>query len=430
MWCPAGLYGNASALNYPQKMLSPFFDTGSPHYQDLIDDNIVHPSTDLRGKTIVYPNEVPTGTRKPIISTLNYLRRLCDELPTYGFYFGRVSYIDGSTTYTGINAWPITGESAIGYDMVSNELILTDSAQMQRGFDEFDLGAAYFHMGMTGQDAYMMRKLSWDISRMDQIKERLPSITALGAEVAPPDILARTCPSYISVIGPDGFGLGAFDLAHYIVPRCELMMALRFDGSFFYLKVGANSWPTMDQSLAVMDKYAKLGYTIINFDSVQIESPGLYDAVDVTFDYHTAPSDYPTLAAPSHVSYSLHDADLPNSTYSLRHKYIKVMWTANTEPDFDHYKVYKAPVSNGVSNPNGTYQLRQYVKTNEFYDLSVEDNQHYYYKIKAVDVFGNESDFSTILDAVFIPDDPSLPPPSNVSARVSSTRDSVTITWT
>ena len=62
---------------------------------------------------------------------------------------------------------------------------------------------------------------------------------------------------------------------------------------------------------------------------------------------------------------------------------LNVSWTANTEPDLDHYNVYRSEIPDAsilVASPT----------TNSYSDTGLSANATYYYKITAVDYSGNE----------------------------------------
>jgi len=79
-------------------------------------------------------------------------------------------------------------------------------------------------------------------------------------------------------------------------------------------------------------------------------------------------------------------------------------WTANSEPDLDHYNVYRSLIAGGP-----------YTKTNidpilnpNYLDIGLPDSTTYYYVVTAVDVAGNESGYSEEASATI----PDLTPPA------------------
>jgi len=59
-------------------------------------------------------------------------------------------------------------------------------------------------------------------------------------------------------------------------------------------------------------------------------------------------------------------------------------WDANSEPDLDHYNVYRS-ITDG-----GSYSLVDSSGTNSYSDTGLEASTTYYYKVSAVDAIGNE----------------------------------------
>lgn len=85
---------------------------------------------------------------------------------------------------------------------------------------------------------------------------------------------------------------------------------------------------------------------------------------------------------------------------------ISVNWTDNTEPDLDHYNVYRSTVQGGP-----------YVKVNvdnvsqsDFFDSGLPDSTTYYYVVTAVDLAGNESGYSDEAFATVTDLTPPAPP--------------------
>ena len=68
-------------------------------------------------------------------------------------------------------------------------------------------------------------------------------------------------------------------------------------------------------------------------------------------------------------------------------------WIANTDPDFAGYQVYRAEAQ------NGPFSLRnsEILVTDYFQDFEINNEATYFYKITAVDVWGNESSATEVL---------------------------------
>ncbi len=87
---------------------------------------------------------------------------------------------------------------------------------------------------------------------------------------------------------------------------------------------------------------------------------------------------------PSNVSVVAENIDFPQ---------IKVIWSVNEEPDMDHYNVYRALNSADVEDSLSFVAL---VTVEKYYDIDVDIDVSYYYRITAVDKGGLESASSAI----------------------------------
>jgi len=70
-----------------------------------------------------------------------------------------------------------------------------------------------------------------------------------------------------------------------------------------------------------------------------------------------------------------------------------VHWTANTEGDFNHYRIYREV-------DGGSYSLLTSVNTNNYNDTDVSTSSAYTYKITAIDNSNNESSQSSASGSV------------------------------
>jgi fibronectin type 3 domain-containing protein len=73
-----------------------------------------------------------------------------------------------------------------------------------------------------------------------------------------------------------------------------------------------------------------------------------------------------------------------------KYNYVKIRWTANTEPDFQQYELYRS--TNGIS-----YALLDTATANSYTDEDVVSGQIYYYKLLARDENNLASGFSSVL---------------------------------
>ena len=69
-------------------------------------------------------------------------------------------------------------------------------------------------------------------------------------------------------------------------------------------------------------------------------------------------------------------------------KIIILQWNKNTEPDFKYYYIYRK------SEFEDSFKIIAVIETNYFEDKKVSNMVLYYYKIRAVDINGNTSNFS------------------------------------
>ncbi len=88
------------------------------------------------------------------------------------------------------------------------------------------------------------------------------------------------------------------------------------------------------------------------------------------------------------IRYELVSPANPKNIYSISGDgVIRIKWDTNREADFSRYDIYK-------SLDSVSYQQIASTQVASFDDVSIQDNFTYYYKIKAVDTSGNESEFS------------------------------------
>jgi hypothetical protein len=100
----------------------------------------------------------------------------------------------------------------------------------------------------------------------------------------------------------------------------------------------------------------------------------------------------------------------------------RVHWTANAEPDFASYTVYRATSASGPFSP-----IASGVLTNQYDDANVTADDPFWYQISAIDDSGNESARSAVVQlagasAAAITAwrfDPAYPNPSGGGATVT-----------
>ena len=93
---------------------------------------------------------------------------------------------------------------------------------------------------------------------------------------------------------------------------------------------------------------------------------------------------------------------------------IDLSWTTNTEPDLDHYNVYRGTAAGFVVNTSTTPLAQSVIST--YSDTGLPQSSTYYYKVAAVDTSGNKGIVSdeksgTTLTQIFY----NVPIPGNVA---------------
>ena len=113
----------------------------------------------------------------------------------------------------------------------------------------------------------------------------------------------------------------------------------------------------------------------------------------------------------------------PAGTESTNKVYIS--WGANQEWDLDFYNLYRS------ENYEGPYEIIHRIQVGSFVlerytDMNLDNNKTYYYKINAVDMHGNISEFSEILSATpYDRDGPEQP----ANLKTETTENSVFLDW-
>lgn len=111
------------------------------------------------------------------------------------------------------------------------------------------------------------------------------------------------------------------------------------------------------------------------------------------------------------------------SVDSYDYNYVILSWNSNPEPDIDYYALER-------SLDNIVWAEIARPETNSYTDSSVEDNTIYYYRIKAVDINGNESVSYTILSPAFIKTSKDLSQPADPSFLLKFPQDGqVELVW-
>ena len=121
------------------------------------------------------------------------------------------------------------------------------------------------------------------------------------------------------------------------------------------------------------------------------------------------PYDITSPATPSNLSY-----------VELLYNSVTLSWDNNLEPDFASYKIFRSEDGINYAQIGTAY-------TNSYIDTGLLENKNYNYKIKSIDLTGNESVYSSVLN-ILTPYDLSIPSnPTNVN---SFSGDSfIELTW-
>jgi len=109
---------------------------------------------------------------------------------------------------------------------------------------------------------------------------------------------------------------------------------------------------------------------------------------------------------------------------------LNLFWTANADPDLNHYNVYRGTTAGFVVTPGSTVPVGQ-PTTNSFSDSGLTPSTTYYYKVAAVDQSGNIGPLSAV-DSATTSNPPDLTPPGQVvGVSVSPLgQNQLNLTWT
>ena len=99
---------------------------------------------------------------------------------------------------------------------------------------------------------------------------------------------------------------------------------------------------------------------------------------------------------------------------------INISWQPSPDNDFDKFLIYRCT--------EGTdFKFLAETKTPSFMDINLEDDTNYFYKILSVDRTGNQSDFSTVLEATTDLD--TTPPGDPLSVELTNSNNTVHLLW-
>lgn len=381
MWSPSGQYYNNNKLNYPSLMLSPLYSNDTSKFPHALSGT--YSDSTLNG--IV--NGVGVSGTFTINSTLLQdtfptFESAVTEIPSFGYYWGY-----GSVVHTKWNPGS-TSDIRRAYG-------LTDSSVSQALYDEIDLAVYRSNVNILGMDAIAEGFASTKQIKnyIDQLNQRYPNLKLL-VETSLQDYLILYASNYLFSDASDGVVQSPHHIADYITPGHEHCLFV-YDADLVG-EYGLSSDVTDEIMLYRLQNAARMGYvcgpvTQLSTGNLSAEDVSDFYAADRRFVYNIKPADVSVLFTPLGFSSTSYIEPNWNESFATDKKLMKITWNRNTESDFSHYEVAKCPVTNGIPNLNGTYQVKLYTKTNEFWDNQVIEDTTYGYIVTAVDVYGNRS---------------------------------------
>lgn len=363
--------------------------------------------------TPLYKTMEPWNNYSAMLSSIQDIQRIGEELPQFGFYQG---YSDIILTNNFSNSNAI-------YDSID----FLDSNLMQKFYDEMDLAVDNFWpniicLGSLG-NSFNYYQMKNSIRLIDTYKQRYPNVSFF-VEGPKQDVYlfrsASSFSSYNNVFSPH-------HLANYLVPGNEIWFTdygiLNFDENL-----------TQEEYLYRFKIISDYGYNISSYNFSDYDDFVAYSSEyisrDRRFDFEEIPEDFTedkSPAKPTNIRYGLYNKER-NITYSTSRKYIKLFWDHVTDSDFSHYIIYKCNISNqSIDSSPSNFVTRQYSRYPFFYDTAARVGKTYYYQISSVDVFGNESEKTDILTVPFVENDSLPEPPSSIN--IVNGTNSVIINW-
>jgi len=409
MWSSSGLYFNDNSHNYPSIVLTPFLDdTGT--YPQSISTTQSDSCYTLSGENCVAGEFVVNS--QLLKDTFYMLIDAIQEVPVFGFYQGYGSLVHRD--------WNPENRDIEPVENMQDQTVVTDF------MDQIHLMAYYGKTNWLGIDSYSsgVSGMQNAVRLFDFINSKYNGLRII-AEKTPEDILCRDTISFVSSKDIKGPHL----LADYLVPGHEHAAVVYFDNMW-------EDFPTTEYGsshiLNVMAALARQGYVVGSMEPVNIKTSGIstetFNAVDRRYIYASKPSSVTQLLAPKNVHHSIIDAKSNINYPSINEQKITLWWDENTEGDFSHYILYKAPIINGQIDPNGQYQIKAYLKNPFFVDNQVYPGETYYYRIASVDVYDNVSS-QTSYQVTNIADSQILNPPATVSATANLTEYNIEVAW-
>jgi len=245
----------------------------------------------------------------------------------------------------------------------------------------------YADSGLTNGTTYYYKIASLDTSGnesgyCDEISA-IPAVPpAAPAPPAPPDTTAPATPTGLTAIKGDGQVTLSWtantesDIAGYNVYTYS---------SYTYVKLNSSLITGASVNITGCTNGTTYYYKISAVDTSGNESAQ-------TSSVSCTPSETTPPAAPSGLTAV---APYTGTSYSYMFE-IDLSWYVNTESDLAGYNIYRSTSSGGSYGRINTSLVSKYSRT---YDDTYLADTTYYYKITAVDSWGNESSFSSVVSS-------------------------------
>ncbi|MBO5241192.1 MAG: PKD domain-containing protein, partial [Lachnospiraceae bacterium] len=258
---------------------------------------------------------------------------------------------------------------------------------------------SYFHVEQKGDDAWISRaeisdQLGYVVNGLtpeESYTFRVTGYDRLGNKGEPSDEITLT--THADTIAPSIVKIDP--VTSYYGNTIRLSMHVKDNAS---LAKGVFSYSTDEESFTVIKelparngvKEDSLSY---NWNTAELPEGNIfvrfevYDAVGLHDQFvntyiidHTAPKQVQNLVA------------------SSTEGYVGLTWEASAEKDLRAYRIYRS-----TSSDKGYVLVREQSRMN-YYDTNVVQGQTYYYKVSAVDMAGNESEWSDYAFGSSLPD--------------------------
>lgn len=346
-WALAGQYASGS-LNYPFLVTTPFYTNKFPHNQ--------------------YP---------ALTGTLSALANKNLEISDSCMYWGHVLSV--------VTGWNPTVDTDLNPSTDDLSLV----------YNEADLSVYNLKFNSLGLDTIGGLFITDQIVTAELFSNRYPDVKIV-LEPSVCDFMSNYGSVYTDlqsfsfhrVMGPQYF-------KDYICPNNELECWI--NNSTYWSNWGVAGGTVNSDYLSQYKFLSNCGYSVGNYDIMVLASGNSNNQLAKRTEWFVSdkPAEPGSLSSPEITAVTYNN--LLNSTFNINKRYIKLDWLENTEIDFSHYIIYKSKIINGVPQGFDTQEVG-YTTETEWYDVSVDLDNIYYYRIAAVDVYGNIS-YSNYLSA-------------------------------